>query len=189
MDADVSDGRPERHARHETQERSRELESSAGGRKGAAVRKAFPLYQIGHNGAAVRRPALLAFVLAVLLPASEAGALDLRVTDSRGTAVLVTDASIDYGGFLGSERVTDGIPVLQGDGTVLVKWADVESLTVSKRDESVKPARIEIEIVLRGGKRASAALLRQGAMKLLGRTELGEYSIDLDKVRGIAPVK
>jgi hypothetical protein len=35
----------------------------------------------------------------------------------------------------------------------------------------------------------SAALFRQGAMKLQGRTDLGEYSIDVDKTRAIAPVK
>jgi len=95
----------------------------------------------------------LFLMLALLLPAVRAAAIDLRVTDSRGTEVTVA------------------------------------GLKVSKRDESVKPVRIEIEIVLRGGRRATAALLRLGAMKLLGRTELGDYSIDLDKVRAIAPVK
>ena len=29
----------------------------------------------------------------------------------------------------------------------------------------------------------------QGRMKLTGKTELGEYSIDLDKVRTITPLK
>lgn len=133
---------------------------------------------------------LKTFVIAlVLFVPAVAAAVDLRVTDSRGTDVVVADASIDYGGFLGSEKVRDGIRVLQGEGTVLVKWADVESLKVSKRDESVKPVRIEIDIVLRSGKHAAAALLRQGAMKLLGRTELGDYAIDLDKVRAITPVR
>jgi hypothetical protein len=31
--------------------------------------------------------------------------------------------------------------------------------------------------------------LRQGQMKLLGKTELGDYSIELDKVRSIVPVR
>jgi hypothetical protein len=31
--------------------------------------------------------------------------------------------------------------------------------------------------------------LRQGQMKLLGVTELGDYSIELDKVRAITPVR
>jgi hypothetical protein len=70
--------------------------------------------------------------------------------------VTVTGAGIDYGGFLGSDRMEDGIRIQQGDGTVMLKWADVEALKVSKRT---------------------------------GRTELGEYSIDLDKVRAITPVR
>jgi hypothetical protein len=127
--------------------------------------------------------------LALFVPAIRAAATDLKVTDSRGTEVTVTGASIDYGGFLGSAKMEDGIRIQQGDGTVMLKWADVEALKVSKRDESVKPVRIEVEITLRGGKRASAALLRIGAMKLTGRTELGDYAIDLDKVRAITPVR
>lgn len=34
-----------------------------------------------------------------------------------------------------------------------------------------------------------AALLWQGRMKLTGTTELGEYSIDLDKVGTVTPLK
>jgi hypothetical protein len=119
----------------------------------------------------------------------QALAADLKVTDSRGTEVVVAGASIDYGSFLSSDSETQGIRVLQGDGAVTVKWVDVESIKVTRRDDSVKPARVELEIVLKNGKRLPAALLRQGRMKLLGKTELGEYAIDLDKVRSIAPVK
>jgi len=128
-------------------------------------------------------------VLVMLLPASEAGAADLRITDSRGTEVVLTGATVDYGGFLAADKETDGIRVLQGDGLVTVKWADVDSLRVVRSDDSVRPARIEIEIALRGGRKVPAALFRQGQMKLLGRTDLGDYSIDLEKVRTIVPVR
>jgi hypothetical protein len=126
---------------------------------------------------------------ALLLVAARADAADLRITDSRGTEVVVRSAAIDYGGFMGSEKETEGIRLLQGDGSVMVKWADIESLKVVRRDESVKPPRIELEVVLRSQKTVPAALLRQGRMKLTGKTELGEYSIDLDKVRTITPLK
>jgi hypothetical protein len=116
-------------------------------------------------------------------------AADLRITDSRGTEVLVAGATIDYSGFLASDKVDDGIRVLQGDGVVNVKWADVETLKVLRQDDSVKPPRVELEIALRSGKKISAALLRQGQMKLTGKTELGDYSIDLDKVRVITPAR
>ena len=123
-----------------------------------------------------------------LLPCEGALAVDLKVTDSRGTEVLVAGASVDYGGFM-PDKETDGIRVLQGDATVMVKWSDVESLTVTRKDNSVKPPRIEIEIVLRNGKKVPAALFHQGQMKLSGKSELGDYSIDLGKVRTIAPVR
>ena len=118
-----------------------------------------------------------------------ASAADLKITDSRGTEVVVIGASIDYSGFMASDKETQGIRVLQGDGTVTVKWTDVESLRITRMDNSVKPPRIEIEIVLRNGKKVPAALLRQGQMKLSGKTELGEYSIDLEKLRSITPVR
>jgi len=130
-------------------------------------------------------------VLSVLfaIPAAFLSAADLKVTDSRGTEVVVTGASVDYSGFMAADKEADGIRVLQGDGQVTVKWADVESLRVVKKDDSVKPPRIELEIALRGGKKVPAALFRQGQMKLVGKTELGNYSIELDKVRAIAPVR
>jgi hypothetical protein len=148
--------------------------------------------QISENGKAgpvFKRQQVLAFLILLLLTAGGAVAADLKITDSRGTEVVVTGASIDYSGFLASDRETEGIRVHQGDGTVTVKWTDVESLRVVRRDDSVKPPRVEIEIVLKSGKKVPAALVRQGPMKMLGRTDLGDYSIDLDKVRTIVPVR
>jgi hypothetical protein len=125
----------------------------------------------------------------LLLVAARANAADLRITDSRGTEVVVRSAAIDYGGFVASNMETEGIRLMQGDGSVMVKWADIETLKVVRRDESVKPPRIELEVVLRNQKKVPAALLRQGRMKLVGKSELGEYSIDLDKVRTITPLR
>ena len=71
----------------------------------------------------------------------------------------------------------------------MVKWTDIESLKVVRRDDSEKPPRIELEILLRNGKKVAATLFRQGQMKLLGKTDLGDYSIVLDKVRTIVPVR
>lgn len=135
-----------------------------------------------------RRSQVLVFLI-LLLPSDRAVAADLKITDSRGTEVVLTGASVDYSGFLASDKETQGIRVLQGDGMVIVKWTDVENLRVIRRDESVKPPRIEIEIVLRNGKKVPAALFRQGQMKLLGKTDLGDYSIDLERVRAIVPVR
>ena len=132
---------------------------------------------------------VLAFLILLLLPAGDAVAADLKITDSRGTEVVLTGASIDYSGFLATDKETQGIRVLQGDGVVTVKWTDVERLKVVRRDDSVKPPRVELEIVLKSGKTVPAAFVRQGQMKLLGKTDLGDYSIELDKVRTIVPVR
>ena len=134
------------------------------------------------------KAAVVAACLALILPAVQAFAIDLRVTDSGGTTVVVTGASIDYGGFLASDRETMGIRVLQGEGAVTVKWTDIESLTVTGRDESVKPPRVKLEVILRGGKKVPVTLARVGRMKLVGKTDLGEYAIDLDKIKAIVPV-
>jgi hypothetical protein len=138
---------------------------------------------------AARCARVSAVLIAAVLVVTTAGAADLRITDSRGTEVVVQSAAIDYGGFIASDRETLGIRLLQGDGTVTVKWADIETLKVIRQDQSVKPARIELEVVLKNQKRVPAALLRQGRMKLVGRTELGDYAIDLDKVKAITPIK
>ena len=135
-----------------------------------------------------RRARVLAFLI-LFLPATRAVAADLKIVDSRGTEVVLTDASVDYSGLLTPDKETEGIRVLQGDGRVMVKWTEVESLKVVRRDDSEKPPRIELEIVLRNGKKVPATLFRQGQMKLSGKTDLGDYSIDLDKVRTIVPVR
>jgi autotransporter translocation and assembly factor TamB len=136
------------------------------------------------------RVGVVIFVLSTvaMLP-SAASAADLKITDSRGTQVVVTGASIDYGGFMSIDLERDGLRVLQGDGAVTVKWTDIDSVRVTKTDTSVKPPRVELEIALKNGKKLPADLFRQGKMKLLGKSELGDYAIDLDKVRSMTPVR
>lgn len=124
-----------------------------------------------------------------VLVAVAAPPTDLRITDSRGTSVVVTGATIDYGGMLATDQQSDGIRLLQGDGAVLLKWSNVDTIRVTKVDESETPPRIDLEVVLRDGKRVPATLLRKGRMQLLGKTQLGDYSIGLDKIRMIVPVR
>ena len=124
-----------------------------------------------------------------VLVAVAAPPTDLRITDSRGTSVVVAGATIDYGGMLATDQQSDGIRLLQGDGAVLLKWSNVDTIRVTKVDESEAPPRIDLEVVLRDGKRVPATLLRKGRMQLLGKTQLGDYSIGLDKIRMIVPVR
>ena len=134
------------------------------------------------------RPWVLALAVFTTQSARSAPA-NLLITDSQGTEVVVMGVSIDYGGMLSVNKETQGIRVSQGDGSVLLKWTDLDTLRVTKRDDAVRPPRVELEVVLRNHKRVPATLHRAGKMQLGGRTELGDYTIDLDKVRRIVPIR
>ena len=140
----------------------------------------------GSNAVRIRVPLAL---LSLLLLSTTALAADLRITDSSGTEVVVTAAVVDYGSMLTVDKDSEGIRVLQGDGVVRLKWTDVEIIAVTRTDEQARPPRTELEIVMRNGTKVPATLFRKGAMTLTGRTNLGEYSIVLDKVRRIVPVR
>jgi hypothetical protein len=133
-------------------------------------------------------PARIIWLLLVLLPA-RALATDLQVTDSQGTMVVVKDAAVDYGSLLASDIDRDGFRIQQGDAVVRVKWSAVQSVTITKVDSSVKPARVELEVVMLSGSRAPGTLFRKGATTLTGAAPLGEYTIALEKVRRLAPVR
>ncbi len=125
-------------------------------------------------------------LLTFLLLATPAMAVDLRVMDSAGVEVLVKEISIDYGGLLGTDKETEGVRVSRGDASETAKWIDIESLTVTGRDATQK--LMTVEIVLKGGKKVNATLVRKGRMKLAGRSDLGDYTIDLEKVKKVTVV-
>jgi hypothetical protein len=125
----------------------------------------------------------LAVVVFLLVAAASVQAADLRITDSAGVELFVREVAIDYGGLLGTDKETEGIRVSQGEALVTAKWADIESLTVTGRDEAA--SRMTIEIVLKGGKKVAAMLVRKGRMKVTGLSDLGAYNIDLEKVKKI----
>jgi hypothetical protein len=133
-------------------------------------------------------PRIACFLLFLLLP-SLALATDLQVTDSQGTTVVVKDAVVDYGGMLASDPDQEGLRIQQGDAIVRLKWADVQSVAITKVDTSAKPARVDLEVVLVSGTRAPATLFRKGAMTLSGTSPLGAYTIPLEKVRRLVPVR
>ena len=116
-------------------------------------------------------------------PAAPSGAV-LRVVDTRGTTVTVRGAAIDYGGLF-ADAESNGIRGELGDGLVTIRWADVESVTLVSKSGAAPQA----DVLLRNGQRTSATLIRKGRMLLTGRTDLGDYSIDLEKVRTITPIQ
>ena len=132
----------------------------------------------------MKRTALL--LLAFLVLSLPALAVDLRVTDSTGVETLVRDIGIDYGGLLGTDKETEGVRLSLGDALITTKWSEIESLTITGRDSTL--ARMTVEIALKGNKKLSAVLVRKGRMKLTGKSDLGEYSIDLEKVKKLTVV-
>jgi hypothetical protein len=134
-------------------------------------------------------PSRIACSLLFLLLPSLAWATDIQVTDSQGTTVVVKDAVVDYGGMLASDPDKEGLRIQQGDALVRLKWSDVQSVAVTRVDTSVKPARVDLEVVLASGTRAPATLFRKGAMTLSGKSPLGDYTIAMEKVRRLVPVR
>ncbi len=115
--------------------------------------------------------------------------MSLRVVDTQGATIVITKPRIDYGGLLLADVETDGVRVRWGDGAVAVKWSAVDSIRAIGVDSTTRPPTIHLEVLLRSGVRRPATLLEKGRMQLTGQTDLGEYSVDLHKVRLIAPVR
>lgn len=134
----------------------------------------------------VNKQALSLMVPVLFFLVLPAHATDVRVLDSKGVEVLVRDITIDYSGILGSDKDTEGVRVSQGEAQVTAKWSDIVTLTITGRDPDV--GRMTVEIGLKDGKKVNATLLRKGRMKLLGKSDLGEYSIDLEKIQKLTVV-
>src|SRR5215216_4803763 len=101
------------------------------------------------------------WIVALLFLAPAAAlAADLRITDTSGTQVIVRNASIDYAAGIAAVRESNGIRVRQGEGTVTVKWRDIQSLTFVRLDDSAKPERLEFDVLLRNGRHVPAVLQR-----------------------------
>ena len=128
-----------------------------------------------------------ALAVMFVLSLAEVFAADLKVVDSANTSVTVHEAYIDYGGF-STDRETQGIRVHQGEAVVVAKWANIQTVTFTGREASENQPRLKVDIVLKSGTTISASLVAKGRMKLTGKTELGDYVIDLEKVRTIVPI-
>jgi len=128
---------------------------------------------------------MLRSTILVLLFAGAAFAADLKITDSTNTVILLHDAFIDYGGLMG-DKETDGIRIYQGEAMVTARWANIRSLTITGKDSS-QPPRLLAEIVPKRGPKIATTLVTKGRMKLSGKTDLGDYTIDMEKIRVIEP--
>ena len=126
-------------------------------------------------------------IILVLLFTRSVFATDLKITDTTNTVLVVHNAFIDYGGLMG-DKEPEGLRIYQGEAIVTARWANIRSLTFTGKDTSAPP-RLKADIIPRKGNKISTTLVSKGRMKLSGRTDLGEYAIDLEKVRSIEPIE
>jgi hypothetical protein len=133
-----------------------------------------------------RKTARSIVLVVSLLVAKNVFSTDLKITDSTNTVIIVHDAFIDYGGLMG-DKEPDGIRIYQGEAMLTAKWGNIRSITITGR-EAAPGGRLKAEVVPRSGNKISTALVTKGRMKLSGKTDLGEYAIDLEKVRLIEPI-
>ena len=127
-------------------------------------------------------------ILIFLLLSTRAFAADLRITDTTNTVIVVHDPFIDYGGLM-NDKEMEGIRLYQGEAVVTARWTNIRTITITGKDASSPQARLKAEIVPRKGDRISTTLVNKGRMKLSGKTDLGDYAIELEKIRVIEPMQ
>jgi hypothetical protein len=127
-------------------------------------------------------------IFLVFLFAGSSVASDLKITDATNTVIVVHEAFIDYGGLMG-DKEPDGLRLYQGEAIVTAKWSNIQSVTITGKTTAPAENRLRADIVPKKGSKISTTLLSKGRMKLSGKTDLGDYAIDLEKVRVIEPLQ
>jgi TonB family protein len=155
------------------------------------------------NGVAV--PVIMTVTVNFTLGMSESASVTLRVTDTKGTVVLVKEATIDYAdaalaaspsaGTAPPPTTSEGIRIYQGEGQTIVKWSSIARMTFTPADKTDKadkagtPSRLKGELVLTNGQRMPAEFVlpkKGGGLK--GTTDLGAYTIAFSDIAQIALV-
>lgn len=130
---------------------------------------------------------MLRLIIFLLVSVSSVFATDLRITDASNTIIVVHDAFIDYGGLMG-DKESEGLRIYQGEAMVTALWANIRSVTITGKTTSAEP-RPTAEIIPRKGSKINTTLVSKGRMRLSGKTDLGDYAIDLEKIRIIEPLQ
>jgi hypothetical protein len=130
---------------------------------------------------------MIRLIIFFLVSVSSVFATDLKITDTSNTIIVVHDAFIDYGGLMG-DKEADGLHIYQGEAMVTALWANIRSVTLTGKTTSAEP-RPTAEIIPRKGTKINTTLVSKGRMRLSGKTDLGDYAIDLEKIRIIEPLQ
>ena len=130
---------------------------------------------------------MVRLIIFFLVSVSSVFATDLKITDASNTIIVVHDAFIDYGGLMG-DKEAEGLRIYQGEAMVTALWANIRSVTITGKTASAEP-RPTAEIIPRKGSKINTTLVSKGRMRLSGKTDLGDYAIDLEKIRIIEPLQ
>ncbi len=126
-------------------------------------------------------------------PAASVEPTHVRVTDTTGN---VTTLALDAGGGTMIDYTSysfmytrdfeyGGLRLKQGEGTVSVRWEKIDRVVVKKLSSS----DAEAEITMHSGGTQTVGLVPWSKEGLAGETELGEFKIDLEKVRTIDVIR
>lgn len=116
----------------------------------------------------------------------------VRVTDTKGYVVTLpfknAAVTIDYSAYsfvFSTIDKLEGLRIQQGEGTVDVRWEKLSRVDVRK----VTGAGVVGQIVTTTGATQEVGLVPWSKKGLEGSTELGPFTIDLDKVKTIEVIR
>jgi hypothetical protein len=118
-----------------------------------------------------------------LLTCASIFAVDLELTDIKGNQVELSDASLSFVLVKPEAQDTDhcsGIPLKQGEGTVVIKWANIRSISFADIPNVLS---LNMTVTLVDGSTRSMLVKREG--RVVGKAKLGDFTIDLPKVKMI----
>jgi len=117
----------------------------------------------------------------------------LKVTDTKGNVVTLQYGEgwypcIDYtvySFFYTDDKECGGLRIRKGEGKIVVYWVNLQRVDITK----VTVDGAEGEIVTLAGDTRPVVLWPWSKKGLAGQTELGTFSIDLDKVKTIEVIR
>ena len=114
--------------------------------------------------------------------------LGLTVTDKKGNVVEVREARIDYTSyamFYTPEFERDGLRVRLGKGALEIPWGRISRVQILGKSTGAAPDSLRSEIALEGGGKREFDLVGDSKEGLFGKTDLGDFSIRLERVQSI----
>ena len=113
---------------------------------------------------------------------------DVKVTDTSGKSRIVRNVKIDYTQYsviYTPDFEYNGIRVVDGQARITIDWSKIEKVTALKLD--MDNQKLTADIFLKNGGKQSMELVMDSHQGLVGETDLGEYHIDLEKIKIIEP--